>query len=58
MAYPKSGVLLDWFRIGRQLRISSHEADPPEGLRDGETPNEATEQLRKAWRFKALRSES
>ena len=56
MAYPKSGVLIDWFRIGQQLRISSHEADPSQGPLDGKTPKESTEQLRKAWRFTALRS--
>ena len=56
MAYPKSGVLLDRFRIGQQLRISSHEADPSEGPLDGETPKELAARLRKAWLFTALRS--
>ena len=56
MAYPKSGVLLDLFRIGQQLRISSHEADLSQGSLDGKTRKELAERLRKARLFTALRS--
>ena len=52
MVYPDSGVLLDQFCIGQQLRISSNEADHSEGPLEDETSKESTEQLRKAWRLK------